>query len=96
MKLIGDAKQNGIYTYPQELIVSLEKLFVSPETAQAHLTITDLLNFIVAFDRVSSVEMVPKIVQTVVESLDSSIKNSDQDMLALFKIFDRMGLLQLE
>lgn len=38
----------------------------------------------------------PRIIQTVVDILPRSIKNSDQDVLALCNVFDKMGLLQLE
>ena len=57
---------------------------------------TDLLNMLVAFDRVSSVNNMQRLLDTVIAQLPSAIKSSDADMLALFRIFERMQLLSME
>ena len=38
----------------------------------------------------------PIIFKTIVEALPQSIKNSDKDVLALFEVFNRVGLLKHE
>ena len=96
MMYIGEGKHHGIFPYTEETITRLEKDFVSYQAENSHFTVSDLLNLMVAFDRVSTVNIMPTIVQTVVDILPRSIKNSDQAVLALFNKFDKMGLLQLE
>lgn len=57
---------------------------------------TDLLNILTAFDRVSTILKMPLVYKTIVESLPESIKNSDRDLLALFEVFHRVKLLEHE
>lgn len=96
LKVIGDAKFNGVYSYTEETITSLEKEFFQYQSTNSIFTVSDLLDILQAFDRVSSVQTVPEVMKSVVNVLPQSIKNSDEDMLALFGVFNRVGLLKHE
>ena len=51
LKQIGDAKFHGIYEYEEQIRNSLEKDFVAFHAENSHFTVSDLLNLLVAFDR---------------------------------------------
>ena len=51
LKHIGDAKFHGIYVYEEQIRNSLEKDFVTFHAENSHFTVSDLLNLLVAFDR---------------------------------------------
>ena len=95
IKLIGDSKYHGIYTYTDELIKKLEKDFIALHAENSHFTVSNLLDLLVSFDRVCSLGSMKRLVPTIIEKLPDSVKNSDRDMLKLFKIFDRLGILQM-
>ena len=90
VKLIGDAKFNGIYTYRADILLKLETDFVSFQAENSYFTISDLLNLLIAFDRVSNVNNMSRLMETVITMLPQATKNSDSDILELFKILDRM------
>ena len=69
MKLLGDAKFNGVFTYSEETISSLEREFFTYQSMNSLFTVTDLLNLLRAFDRVSSIKTVPEVIQNVVDLL---------------------------
>ena len=96
MRLIGDAKFNGIYTYDQKIIIKLEKDFVGFQSENSFFTVSDLKNLLVAFDRASNLNNMPRLLQTIIDILPQATKNSDADLLEMLKIFDRMQLFQLE
>ena len=96
MRLIGDAKFNGIYTYDQKIIIKLEKDFVGFRSENSFFTVSDLKNLLVAFDRASNLNNMPRLLQTIIDILPQATKNSDADLLEMLKIFDRMQLFQLE
>ena len=57
---------------------------------------TDLYNMTLAFDRVSNVDNMPLLLDTVIAQLPSAIRSSDADMLSLYRVLERMELLQME
>ena len=51
LKLIGQAKFHGVHEYEEQVRNSLEKDFTSFHAENSHFAVTDLLNLLVAFDR---------------------------------------------
>ena len=91
--MIGDAKHDGIYDYHKRIVTKLEQDFVSYHAENSNFMVSELLNLLVAFNRVSDVENTHKLLTKIVEQLPQAIKNSDADMLKLFRMFESLGLL---
>lgn len=85
-----------MHKYDKDLVGKLQRDFVAYQAENSYFTITDLLSLLTAFDRVSEPGNMSKMIDAIIERLDDSIKNSDDDMLKLFRTFARLGLLQLD
>ena len=83
-------------SYDKATVSKLERDFVAYQAENSYFTATDLLNLLTAFDRVSEHRNLSKLIETITERLPDAIKNSDKDMLKLFRTFARLGLLKLD
>ena len=96
VKLLGDAKFDAIYTYNPRIVLRLEKDFVSYQAENSHFTVTDLYNLLISFDRISELSNMTKLMSTILDKLQDSIKNSDTDMLKLFRLLHRLDVLSMD
>ena len=94
LHLMGEARFNGVFQYEEAIISKLEREFIAFQADNYTFTVSNLLSLLTAFDRISPMDSLPKLVVTIVGQLASSIKNSDRDFLQLYRLFDRMELLQ--
>ena len=96
VKLIGDAKLHGVFSYAPTTVSKLEREFVSYQAENAHFSVSDLLYMLTAFERISDLNNMHRLIETVIDQVPSAIKNSDSDMLKLFKRFNQLGILKME
>ena len=81
LELMGEARFNGVFQYEEAIISKLEREFVAFQADNHTFTVSNLLSLLTAFDRISPMDSLPKLVVTIVGQLASSIKNSDKDFL---------------
>ena len=96
VKLIGDAKLHGVFTYTPTTVNKIERDFVSYQAENAHFSVSDLLYMLTAFERSSDLNNMHRLIETVIDQVPNAIKNSDADMLKLFKRFEKLGILKME
>ena len=66
------------------------------QAENSYFTVSDLLALLIAFDRVSEVGNLVKLIDTIISRLPDAAKNSDTDMLKLFQLLNKRGLLGFE
>ena len=93
-KHVGSAKFHGIYSYSDVIVSKLERDLLAYHAENTLFTVSDLMNMFTAFDRVSSHQALPKLIDAIVAKLPDAVMNSDGDMLKLFKAFHRFGMLE--
>ena len=91
---VGQAKQHGIYQYDDRTIQRLEHMFVNDKQENFIFTITDLLKILENFEVLSTVDSQGKLIKTVTSLMKDSIKDSDESVLKLARIFNSKGMFE--